>query len=65
MKKIGELITKKVHFVIYHDEKRQTNPYRIYSKWYKDGWHKSLLNEYQDLFSCVLYIEDYVRRNYQ
>jgi hypothetical protein len=65
MRKIGELETKKVHFVIYHDENRKVNPYRIYSKWYNNGWHKSLLEQYEDLFSCVLYIEDYVHRNYQ
>lgn len=63
MKKIGELETKKVHFVIYHDENRKENPYRIYSKWYGDGWHKSLLAKYADLCSCVLFIKDYVGRN--
>jgi hypothetical protein len=65
MKKVGELNTKKVHFVIYHDESRKFNPYRIYSKWYSDGWHKSLLAEYEDMYSCVIFIENYVRRNYQ
>lgn len=65
MRKIGELETKKVHFVIYHDENRKVNPYRIYSKWYRDGWHKSLLAEYGNLHSCILFIEDYVHRNYQ
>lgn len=65
MKKVGELNTKKVHFVIYHDDERKCNPYRVYSKWYKDGWHKSLLASYEDLLSCVLFIENYVRRNYQ
>ena len=65
MRKIGELNTEKVHFVIYHDEKRKVNPYRVYSKWYNQGWHKSLLAEYGDLYSCILYIEDYVHRNHQ
>ena len=65
MRKIGELNTKKVHFVIYHDENTKCNPYRIYSKWYNNGWHKSLLAKYEDLLSCIHYIEFYVRNNYQ
>lgn len=65
MKKIGELRTKEVHFVIYHDEKAKYNPHKIYKKWYDKGWHKTLLEAYEDLYSCVLYIEDYVKRHYQ
>ena len=65
MRKIGELNTAKVHFVIYHNEKTNKNPYKIYKKWYDNGWHRSLLESYQDLYSCVLYIKDYLNRNYQ
>ena len=60
MKKIGELNTGKTCFVIYHDEKQEMNPYRIYTKWYSNGWHRNLLAQYADLYSCVLYIKDYL-----
>lgn len=65
MKKVGELITKEAHFVIYYNEETKKNPYKIYNKWYEHGWHKTKLEEYEDLFSCVLYIEDHVHRHYQ
>lgn len=64
MKKVGEVITKKVHFVIYHDESKE-KAYRLYSKWYNQGWHKSLLTDSDNLYTCILFIEDYVQRNYQ
>lgn len=65
MTKIGELRTKDVHFVVYYDTNKTTNPYYIFNKWYEHGWHKKLMIRYQDLYSCVLYIEDYIHRNYQ
>lgn len=60
MKKVGELITKEAHFVIYYNEETKYNPYKIYNKWFRNGWHKTKLNEYTDLASCVHYIYDYM-----
>ena len=63
MRKIGELNTGKIHFVIYHDEKDNINPYKVYRKYFENGWHKKLEVKYGNLHSCLLYIEDYIIRH--
>ena len=66
MAKVGELKTKETHFVIYRNAKAKCNPFKIYRVWYeKEKKHKELLESYEDLYSCVLYIKDYVKTNYQ
>lgn len=63
MKKVGELITDSTTLVIYKDEEARCNPYRIYRKWFDEGWHKKLVVKFQDLLSCTYFINDYVREN--
>lgn len=62
MRKIGELMTDTAHFVIYHDDNRRCNPYRIYHKWYNCGWHRKLIAEFADLISCTFFINDAVMK---
>lgn len=44
-----------------------SNPYRLYSREWRDGaWHKRLLVKYQDFQSVIWYIHsESVRRNWQ
>ena len=61
MKKIGMLDTKKAYFEIYYDEKAKTNPYRLYNKYWKtDRWHRKLIEKYADLYSCTIWLNNYV-----
>jgi len=64
MKKIGELKTPGIHFVIYCDENAKVNPYRIYRKYWDNGWKKRLLEKYADLYSCTCYICGYTKTLY-
>ena len=62
MRKIGELKTNTTTLVIYKNDEARCNPYRIYRKWYEGGWHRELLEQYEDLASCTFYISDYVMK---
>lgn len=63
MKKIGELHTKAAYFVLYYDESAKYNPYRLYQKWYDAGWHKKLIEKYADLYSCTIWINNFVAQH--
>ena len=65
MTKVGELRTKKAHFVIYNDESDQVAPFKVYRKWYDSGWHRKLEDSGATLYKCLLFLEDYVLKNYQ
>lgn len=41
-------------FVIYAEG--QTNPYRIYRRWYDRGEHRKLCMKYADLKSCLWWL---------
>lgn len=68
MKKIGFINAKAGTLAIYYDEKAKVNPYRVYKEW-KDlhptyGWvqkHKTLLVRYANLYSCTIFINDWVK----
>lgn len=63
MKKIGELHTKKHWYIVLYNEADKQNPYRLYRKWYSNGWHKNLICKYADLASVTTQINDYVLLN--
>lgn len=63
MKKIGELNALKGHFVLYYDSNEAHNHYKIYLKWYDTGWHRKLIEKYADLFSCTMWISNYIAKN--
>lgn len=63
MKKIGELKTKTTMFVIYYDEADRYNHYKLYSKWFDNGWHKKLISKYSDLHGCTNAINEYVLKH--
>jgi len=62
MKKIGELNALAAHFVIYYDN-ADRNHYKIYQKWWNQGWHKKLIEKYADLFSCTVWINNYISQH--
>ena len=47
--------------IIYHDG--ETNPFRIYRKYWNGGWHKKILEKYADFNSCLCFIDSYYREN--
>ena len=47
--------------IIYHYGK--INPFRIYRKYWKEGWHKEMLNKYADFNSCLCFVNSYYREN--
>ncbi len=62
MYKIGELKAKGAHFVLYYDQNAIFNPYKIYNQYFLNGRkRRKLLQRYANLFSCTIYINDYVR----
>lgn len=61
MKKIGEINSKSITFVIYYDEAEAYNPYKLYLKWYEYRWHRRLVSKYAHLAGCIEVINDYVR----
>lgn len=63
MKKIGELNTTSIHFVIYYDERDKYNHYKIYKKYWDNGWHRKLLDKYADLYSVTWLINEYVSKH--
>lgn len=61
MRKIGMLHPKGIIFEICYDEKAKHNPYRIYRKYWQSGWHKKLEEKYADLYSCTIWLNEYVK----
>ena len=62
MKKIGELNTLSGWFIICYDE-ADRNHYKLYQKWYNNGWHRKLIVKYADLFSCTIWINEYIKNH--
>lgn len=63
MKKIGELNALAGSFIICYDEKEAHNHYKIYHKWYNQGWHKMLVEKYGDLYSCSCWIHNWISQH--
>lgn len=57
MRKIGELNTGMKTFTIYIDQKYQ---YRLYRKYYNNGWHKNLIKKFDSLYDCNQFIGQYL-----
>ena len=62
MIKIGELKAKGCYFEIKYDD-GNTNPYVLYRKYWKSGWHREQIVRYANLASVTWYINDYVMKN--
>lgn len=62
MKKIGELNALAGHFIVCYDE-ADRNHYKIYHKWYNQGWHKMLVEKYGDLYSCTIWINEFIKQH--
>lgn len=60
MKKIGELNARVASFVLYYDEADIMNHYKLYQKWYDDGWHRKLIMKHPHLRNCVAWINNYI-----
>lgn len=48
-------------YVIVELHRGKKNPFRIYRKWYKAGWHRKQLEKYADFNSCLIFIDGYYR----
>ena len=42
------------HFACIYDSSARCNPYKLYRKWYDQGWHRKKVVEYDD-FESVLW----------
>lgn len=55
-RKIMEMNDRNNHYICILDTTAKHNPYKIYRKWYDDGWHRKKVNEYGDFQSVLWYI---------
>ena len=62
MRKIGEINTGRTTFIIKVDDEDIKTPYRVYRKYWDNGYHQRLHDKYRDLYSCLLYIQARVIR---
>lgn len=62
MKKIGELKSASIHFVLYCDG-TEVFKYKLYKKWYDITWHRTLIDKFYSLSGCTDWIATYIRRN--
>lgn len=51
------------HYIIIEYHYGKANPFRIYRKYWKDGWHKTLVEYYADFNSCLCFVDSYFREN--
>lgn len=59
MSKTRQVMTLDFHGVYYVcivDNTTNCNPYKLYKKWYDQGWHRKKIVEYQDLDSVIFHI---------
>lgn len=61
-RKIMEMNDMNNHYICILDTTAKRNPYKIYRKWYDDGWHRKKVNEYGDFQSVLWYILQTVYR---
>lgn len=61
MIKVGEVMDSGLRFQVMRVDD-ETNPYRVYMKWYSDGWHRKQIAKYSDMVSCMVLITDYMRK---
>lgn len=59
-RKIGELQTPAYHYEVFCDP-YDINPYKVYRKWYDQGWHRKLITKYADLFSVTCLVNQLVK----
>ena len=61
MIKIGSLVSRAMTIILYYDDKAKSNPYRIYKKYWDNGWHKKLIEKYENLASCTWWIAHFIQ----
>ena len=55
-RQVLDIQDKGYHFSVIYFE-GQTNPYRIYRRWYDRGEHRKLCMKYADLNSCLWWFQ--------
>lgn len=56
MNKVGEITTMGLKFVVLYKE--GLNPFRLYRKYYHNGWHQELIAKYAGMGSCLAHMLD-------
>lgn len=58
--KVMDIDYKGIKIVCIYDSTAKYNPFKLYERWYGNGWHRKKIVEYTD-FQSVLYhlIENY------
>lgn len=46
--------------IIYHEGK--ADPFHVYRKYWNNGWHKKILEKYEDFNSCLMFVNNYYRQ---
>lgn len=59
-RKIMEMNNRNKHYICIMDYTAKYNPYKLYTKWYDDGWHKHKIAEYADFQSVLWHILQHV-----
>lgn len=50
------------HLVCLRDDRERWNVYKIYVRWYNQGWHQKLLESYADWNSVICWLYENRRR---
>lgn len=63
-RKVFEIHADGVNLLCTFTAGQTINPFRIYHKWYENGgWHRKLLDSYQNLFGVICFMEHYCREH--
>ena len=57
-RKIADISFAGAAYQVVHDTGCKRNPYKVYRKWYDNGWHRKKLTEWGDFPDAMQFLND-------
>lgn len=54
--KVMDLMFYGKHYICIKDSTTTRNPYKLYEKYYDNGWHRKKITEYSDIDSVLFHL---------
>lgn len=58
-RKVLDINVEGIWWICVFDLRAKTNPYKLYRKWYENGWHRKKVEEYGNFVSVLCHLRDY------
>ena len=58
-RKVLDVNVEGINFICIFDAHAKRNPYRLYRRWYDNGWHREKMEYYGNFVSVICWLKDY------